>query len=554
MTEGDNVTILPDIPMHFDFTNPNPRLEAREGNTTLVRATLFDRYGNIAYNAPSSTLALNIPDEYQKYTVFPGGSFAKTVSFSQGTLDFNVATTSAPGKGYIIGRVLPDLTNNSFTVADKSGKSVTVHGVSENVLPIDTYYLFNEAKVDKLRYDALYTTLLGGNYGDITQAGYLGGAILFNSGSKSLAVTSLLNNPWNQKELFGFTPAGKYTTSKTQDASVGFTTELSSDNNQSFMSLYDSYSKEYIARAWLNFDPSVTELIPCTGAAGNHSMSDCRIADTTSIVMKGFDGTVASVAGDELVLKTADNTALVRINKRGKIEKYPGVELTLDADAVGNMLGVSISSNRTQVGYIAMKFKSDAINAYQTSAFPAILALHANEIVIESLSTEYSFQNTYLGNSSRGAQGIVFYGKGTPSELTSADAAYAGRSEIAGFENYAEKTGIGWEGTNRTFLELAGGGTVGASTKFYQTFSTITLGDAIAHLPKIVTTSNFDHTIGKQISSGAGEQIESYKRIDFNGDGVPDIVVFYESGKVQLLANYGGSFKDMGFLAYVSDA
>lgn len=96
--------------------------------------------------------------------------------------------------------------------------------------------------------------------------------------------------------------------------------------------------------------------------------------------------------------------------------------------------------------------------------------------------------------------------------------------------------------------------TVGDATKWFQTFSTITLGDAVAHLPKASPDQNFDHTIGKQISIGAGEQIESYKKIDFNGDSIPDIVVFYESGKIQLLANYQGSFKDMGYLAYVSDA
>lgn len=102
-------------------------------------------------------------------------------------------------------------------------------------------------------------------------------------------------------------------------------------------------------------------------------------------------------------------------------------------------------------------------------------------------------------------------------------------------------------------LEVAAGTTIGNATKFYQTFSTITLGDAVSHLPKIVTSSNFDHTIGTQIMTGNGEQIESYKKIDVNGDGVPDIVVFYESGKIQLFINYSGSFKDMGYLAYVSD-
>jgi len=38
-----------------------------------------------------------------------------------------------------------------------------------------------------------------------------------------------------------------------------------------------------------------------------------------------------------------------------------------------------------------------------------------------------------------------------------------------------------------------------------------------------------------------------------NADDVPDMVIFYESGKIQLLINYDGTFKDMGYLAYVSD-
>lgn len=62
-----------------------------------------------------------------------------------------------------------------------------------------------------MRYDAQYTVLLGGEYGDVTTGGYLGGEILFNHDSKSLAVTTLLNNPWKAQDMFGFTPAGKYT-------------------------------------------------------------------------------------------------------------------------------------------------------------------------------------------------------------------------------------------------------------------------------------------------------------------------------------------------------
>ncbi len=39
-----------------------------------------------------------------------------------------------------------------------------------------------------------------------------------------------------------------------------------------------------------------------------------------------------------------------------------------------------------------------------------------------------------------------------------------------------------------------------------------------------------------------------------NHDGYPDIVVFYDTGRVELLQNYQGSFKSLGSLVSVSDA
>lgn len=158
------------MPMIVDYANPNPRMEARESSTTTIRATLYDRYGNIASNASGHSLTLSIPEEYAKFAKLKS---ATTLPFQNGTLTFDVAATARPGKAYVIGRVSPDLSKNTFSVTDAASKTITVRGVSENVSLIDTYYLFNEEKLDRLRYDALYTTLMGGEYGDVTKFGYL---------------------------------------------------------------------------------------------------------------------------------------------------------------------------------------------------------------------------------------------------------------------------------------------------------------------------------------------------------------------------------------------
>lgn len=260
--EGDIVTVLPDVPMSFAFLKADDRIEAKVGLLDNTRATLYDRYGNVAYNTTGYKLTLSIPLESQKYATIS----QTEVPFVDGILNFNIGVTTLPGKAYIIGTVTPGLESNSFTITDKSAQTLMINGISSNFTILDTYYLFNKSKLDTMRYDAQYSVLLGGNYGDITQQAYLGGEILFNHDSKSLAVTTLLNNPWKDPGLFGFTPAGKYTYSSKVDDTQSLQSTISYNGDKSYISFYDSYRKEYIARAWLNIDPTTTSFIPCTSS------------------------------------------------------------------------------------------------------------------------------------------------------------------------------------------------------------------------------------------------------------------------------------------------
>ncbi len=366
-------------------------------------------------------------------------------------------------------------------------------------------------------------------------------------------MTTLLNNPWKSQDLFGFTPAGKYNYVEKTDDTSSLQATVSGNGTQSFIAFYDSYRKEYIARAWLNLDPNNTSYIPCKSSGTD--ISNCELDSKTTVFLKGFNGNTSYGENGGLVLYSASKIPLLRINKSGKMEKYPGIEMAVDDKVSSNLLGINLLSNGAQVGYLGIKFASNNIETVPSSQLSGALSSHKNAIVMEVLSNRYSPHKTYLGVSSRGSQGVMFaFSDISTNEIGDLDPAYVAKSGPDGLENYPKKTGIGWEGTNRSLLEMAAGTTVGNATKFYQTFSTITLGDAVSHLPKLSTSSNFDHTIGTQISVGNGEQIESYKKIDINGDTVPDMVIFYESGKIQLLINYAGSFKDMGYLAYVTDA
>jgi hypothetical protein len=60
--------------------------------------------------------------------------------------------------------------------------------------------------------------------------------------------------------------------------------------------------------------------------------------------------------------------------------------------------------NKEQVGYLGIKFKTDKIDVFESSSFPAALNTNKNQIVLEYLSTDYSFDYNFLGTSSHGAK------------------------------------------------------------------------------------------------------------------------------------------------------
>lgn len=72
--EGNTVTVLPDTPMSFEFSGGGGKTEAKEGNSVSMRASLSDRYGNIADNTTGYRLTLDVPEKYRKYATFRSGT------------------------------------------------------------------------------------------------------------------------------------------------------------------------------------------------------------------------------------------------------------------------------------------------------------------------------------------------------------------------------------------------------------------------------------------------------------------------------------------------
>lgn len=88
-----------------------------------MRAELFDRYGNVAYNHASGLHAtFKIPSGYEKY----GSTSTGAIAFVNGVASSQISVTGNPGTLYYMAEVSPGLENNSFTIADASGSTISI--------------------------------------------------------------------------------------------------------------------------------------------------------------------------------------------------------------------------------------------------------------------------------------------------------------------------------------------------------------------------------------------------------------------------------------------
>lgn len=547
--ENDLVTVYPDVPMRVSLETEKPAIEAKTGETETVTAKLFDRYGNLAYNHAEGAYSskFSIPEHFRKYLRFPGKVFATDSKFKEGVATVTVETTRLPGSPYVIAEVTPGLESNSYTVTDKSGASVMVSGYSKNAVVVDSYYLWNKEKVGKVEYNGLYTVLAGADYGNFTERDYLGGEILFNPDSRSMAVTTLVNDATAREKTFSVTPGGKVDL-PSGDSLV--TAEVSSVAGRTSVGFYDPFYKEYVARAYFNFAEGA-DRIACKDD-GEEGIDNCEVpAGKAFTLLKGYgDATAVSQGGLALVMKGA---RILEIDANGAVSALPNVRLEVDKKNTKNLFAVKVVANNQDVGYFAAKLRADSVALTKPAEIKAALADNPGKVVVEAVSTRYFSQSTFLGNSSRGAKGLSFYST-RDLDGSSADRQMIGGTDKAGFEQFREKQGVGWEGQNKTLLEFAGGSSVGEATRFNMTFSTVNLGDPVFRVKKPTNEGSYDRTLGTRLMDAVGDTIESYKKFDFNADSYDDLVVFFESGKIRLFANLKGTLKDMGYLAYVSDA
>lgn len=184
----DLITILPEIPIKLNLILSKNKLKASNDSKTLLRIELKDVFNNIVFNDNSTKVKFDISEKYKK-VIDNNGNNIKTINNWIATFELNA--TSSPWTAYFKVSTIPNLSQNSFKLWDK-----TINWVGEKSGKIQTYFFWDKAVFSEKKYNALYTVLLWAAYWDITQKDYLASSLLFNKNNRSLAVTSLIANPW----------------------------------------------------------------------------------------------------------------------------------------------------------------------------------------------------------------------------------------------------------------------------------------------------------------------------------------------------------------------
>jgi len=246
-----SVTILPEKAFWLSFVNTKTKLEADWDNESYINVELRDIYNNLVFTDSDSIISLELLDKYK--TILKTADLNKTLY--KWKASFKINATDLPGKSYLKVSINKELEKNEFIVW-KADKEVKINWISENALMIETYFFYNKKSIEGKKYNSLYTTLLWAEYWDITQKDYLAWAMIFDKENRSLAVTSLLNSPYNKLDAIKISSEWIITktydkTDLTQDVTISLKKDL---NKNYYLDLFNSALNVYIWKIYLNFE------------------------------------------------------------------------------------------------------------------------------------------------------------------------------------------------------------------------------------------------------------------------------------------------------------
>lgn len=617
------IDIIPDVWLKISLTLSKAKMEASPTSNATLYAEIKDRYNNIVWNDNETVLDVEILKQYaqvistntpsktvQKWKAsfilsgsnIPGTAYFKvgsTPSLSQNSFTLTWQTPfpketldsvtgmrewwvlTALGKLFFSDydtknyrfkyydisilqasedfRAQNPLIQNKLLALFEANNTITINGVGENVGKIETFYFWNKSKIDGKKYNSIYTTLLGSNYGDLSVSDNLANSLIFDENNKALWVTTLLSDTKKDSEILNLQSDGNLAfLSASSDIARDISSKINTSENGGLeISIYNNTLGALVSKIYYHLNaPKILD------SCDSNTISDCFENEKSSVVLTAVWANYISKADERTGVKLSDNEnqTLVEISPSGNIKKSLDVNFELAKDAK-KWLILNIKKANQIIGTLGLSFgKSNVKIIRDLSLFDEVKDSQWDGGIIMYLEArDYFYKAKYLWSSTKEDIGYVI-AYHDPFASNNHWVNQFGTFFNFWYENFYSQDGLGWKEDNKILLSFSAGKNIWQATKDFMTFGLINIGDPVVSLkaipkklPGTQKTRKYDATIGHLISKD--EDNLEYDIFDYNNDGNDDIIILKRGGYIQLLegTDIFWDYLDRGNLVYIAD-
>lgn len=457
-------------------------LQAGESQRFYVEG--YDKYGNLVTTDSSTSGTIRTTTATEDFATLSKSSFV----LNQGSSYFSVYAEDGSGPLNLI-----------------AAASDILAGTWEGTIE---YSLSGE---DFAEYEPqmLYGSLLGGPFGDVTQEDYIAGWMTFNGTTQ--AVTSLIAEPTPKKRLATIDANGSITL---PEGSMMTQTVMDAGSNLPMRIQWRTFPDDALAGEIFFVVPNRSESVTAELLV---SYSELELEENNGTVILRDDGAAA--------VKIRDDGQIVVMN--------PNYSLSVNGSA--DSLSFVVLKTNEQIMRIDYNspWNGDVETVDSDFDLENWESLSSGIYIKPSVDTENNITTIPTGNSSTNPMGLAIIDP--EQDLPESQQPSLGYVSL----EYAETDGtVGWENDNKHLLLFAAGNTVGQSNLFYPSEVGVVLGDPTISLPteNEASETGFTSDIGTLVAAG-NEDVMTLMDMDYNGDGMTDVLAAYEDGRIEVLQN-----------------
>jgi uncharacterized repeat protein (TIGR01451 family) len=510
------VTTVPKQAKKIVLEAPDTTIESSPSATIEVTAKLYDSDGNFAYNDSSTQVNFKLTASSAPFAAFAGPA--------QVTAEYGTASVILRG-------------------TDKTGPInliASATGLKTGTISLNSVKLFHAGSLRALAPNVLFASLLGSDFGNAYKEDYLGGWFIFSG--KTQAAVSLITPPKPSARVAEFTNNGQVSMFDPDNYELRVIPANGAVQPNLFV-LSDAATKKDLAEMFMVMKPQAT----AKAATADIDLEKASEGIYVTMINESENYELRPVPDGLSLIRDANER--VRFKNDGRVLVFDNrFALTVAEDNTGHYMKLSVNDTGSEVAQVSFvnDFLSDVGELSRNTVIDMTASSYPAGVYIHRLSEQgnIGYEPSFSGNSTALPKGYYV----TDKEATLPSSQAPGLSNIS-LEKSDEEAGIGFVGDNKHMLLFAAGNSVGESNMVYASDAGIVLGDPTVRLNnKIGSPDNYEDysvglaengftkDIGKEILTGdapVGELVT----IDYNKDGLKDVLVAYEDGKVRLLQN-----------------